>query len=89
MSGASDDDTFLAIDEYTLAKARQEKLLFDSGALNWTVIRPYITYNIERLQLGTIEKNIWLWRALHGSNVSLPKDLAYHQTIMAYGGDIA
>ena len=85
----SNDDTFLATDEYALAKARQENLLFNSGSSNWTVIRPYITYNVERLQLGTIEKNVWLYRALHGRNVPLPKDVACHQTTMTCGGDVA
>ena len=80
---------YLGTDEYALAKAREENVLFDSGTTNWTIIRPYITYNVERLQLGTIEKDVWLYRALHGRSAPLPKDVAEHQTTMTYGGDVA
>ena len=85
----STDTGFLATDEYSLAKARQENVLFSSGSVNWTIIRPYITYNVERLQLGTLEKNIWLYRALNNRTVPLPKDVAYHYTTMTFGDDVA
>lgn len=37
------DKDFLGTDEYSLAKARQENLLFKTNKTNWTIIRPYIT----------------------------------------------
>lgn len=83
------DADYLKTDEYALAKAREENVLFHSVQKNWTIIRPYITYNVERLQLGAIEKDIWLYRALHGRSIVLPKDVASHQTTMTYGGDVA
>lgn len=83
------DEDYLKTDEYALAKAREENVLFESGRKNWTIIRPYITYNVERLQLGAIEKDLWLYRALHGRSIVLPKDVATHQTTMTYGGDVA
>ena len=46
------DKDYLRTDEYALAKARSEDILFNSEKNNWTIIRPYITYNIKRLQLG-------------------------------------
>ena len=48
---------------------------FFAGAKTWIIIRPYIIYNTERLQLGAIEKDIWLCRALHGKSIPLPKDV--------------
>ena len=65
----STDATFLGTDAYPLAKARQEDLLVKSGKKNWTIIRPYITYGSERLQLGRKGKGR-LYRALQGKTVS-------------------
>ena len=76
------DRSYLKTDEYALAKAREENILLESMQKNWTIIRPYITYNVERLQLGAIEKDIWLHRALHDRSIPLPKDVATHQTTM-------
>lgn len=83
------DKEYLRTDEYALAKAREENVLFFSKQRNWTIIRPYITYNVERLQLGGIEKDVWLYRALHGRSIPLPQNIALHQTTMTYGGDVA
>ena len=62
----SHDSIYLKTDEYALAKARQEDILRKSGKNNWTIIRPYITYSESRLQLGVLEKEAWLYRALKG-----------------------
>lgn len=83
------DARYLATDEYALAKARQENLLRSSGYKNWTIVRPYITYSDERLQLGVFEKENWLYRALQGRTIVFPKDIAEHYTTMTYGGDVA
>ena len=64
-----DDPIYLALDEYGMAKGRQENLLINSGKKNWTIIRPYITYNSYRLQLGVYEKEDWLRRALEGRTI--------------------
>ena len=53
---ACKDLEYLATDEYGLAKGREENLLFNSQKNNWTIIRPYITYNAYRIQLGVYEK---------------------------------
>lgn len=83
------DARYLATDEYALAKARQEDLLRSSGYKNWTIVRPYITYSDERLQLGVFEKENWLYRALQGRTIVFSKDIAEHYTTMTYGGDVA
>lgn len=83
------DDEYLKTDEYALAKARQENLLRESGKTNWTIIRPYITYNSHRLQLGVYEKENWLFRTLKGRTIVLPEDIANSKTTLTYGLDVA
>ena len=86
---ASKDELYLKTDEYALAKAREENLLFNNEKKNWTIIRPYITYNDYRLQLGVFEKENWLYRALQGRAIVLPKDIAEKKTALTYGPDVA
>jgi nucleoside-diphosphate-sugar epimerase len=83
------DQRYLSSDEYALTKARQEDLLRASGHRNWTILRPYITYADERLQLGTLEKEAWLFRALQGKSIIFCKDLADKVTTMTHGLDVA
>ena len=83
------DADYLKTDEYALAKARSENILFDSGMENWTIIRPYITYNTNRLQLGGLELGTWLTAVLSGRPLVLPKDVGIHETTMTYGDDVA
>lgn len=83
------DEAYLKTDEYALAKARSENVLFNSNRKNWTIIRPYITYNIKRLQLGGLELGSWLIAALSGRPIVLPEDVGMHKTTMTYGDDVA
>lgn len=83
------DKEYLATDEYALAKARQENLLRNSGRINYTIIRPYITYSESRLQLGVLEKEGWLYRALKGRTIVFSKDMADKYTTLTYGMDVA
>lgn len=82
------DEEYLLSDEYALSKARQEDLLKSSGC-NWTIIRPYITYDENRLQLGVMEKEGWLYRAMKGRSIVVSKELLSHFTTLTYGGDVA
>lgn len=84
-----EDRSYLETDEYALAKARQENLLRQSGKINWTIIRPYITYNSQRLQLGVFEKELWLYRVLQGQTVVIPEDILSRTTTLTWGGDVA
>lgn len=86
---ASLDKEFLETDEYSLTKARQENILKSSGRTNWTVIRPYITYSEKRLQLGVLEKEEWLYRALKGRTIVFSSDINSKLTTMTYGRDVA
>ena len=83
------DEAYLKTDEYALAKARSENILFEADRKNWTIIRPYITYNTKRLQLGGLELDTWLTAALSGRPLVLPKDVGIHETTMTYGDDVA
>ena len=86
---SSKDKEFLATSEYSLSKARQENILYSSGKKNWTIIRPYITYSVNRLQLGTLEKENWLYRALNGRTIVFSEDMINKTTTMTYGLDVA
>lgn len=81
---------YLATDEYALAKARCEDMLFDSGRTNWTIVRPAITYDGSgRFQLTVHEMDAWLWRALRGIPVPVPSAMLAKQATMTWGGDVA
>ncbi|MBQ7577383.1 MAG: NAD-dependent epimerase/dehydratase family protein [Synergistaceae bacterium] len=85
----SKDSKYLLTDEYALTKARQENILLNGRAGNFTIIRPYITYSNERLQLGVYEKERWLYRALHGREIVFSRDIASRFTTMTWGHDVA
>jgi nucleoside-diphosphate-sugar epimerase len=85
----SEDGQYLKTDEYALAKARQEDILKKSGRKNWTIIRPYITYSENRLQLGVLEKEEWLYRALQGKTIVFSEDICQKKTTLTYGSDVA
>ncbi|NMM95221.1 NAD-dependent epimerase/dehydratase family protein [Bifidobacterium oedipodis] len=85
-----DDQEYLATDEYALAKARCEDMLFKSSKTNWTIVRPAVTYDGSgRFQLAVHESNAWLWRALHHIPVPLPDEILQRQGTMTWGGDVA
>jgi nucleoside-diphosphate-sugar epimerase len=83
------DKEYLATDEYSLSKARQEDLLKRSGRSNWTIIRPYITYSKNRLQLGVLEKEEWLYRALHGRTIVFSDEINSKFTTLTFGRDVS
>lgn len=83
------DNEYLATDEYALTKARQENILFEQKEKNWTIIRPYITYSSQRLQLGVLEKEDWLFTALYCGILAFSEDIAKHQTTLTFGYDVA
>lgn len=85
----STDQEYLKTDEYALTKAREEDYIRNSKFDNWTIIRPYITYSEERLQLGVLEKEYWLQRALNGKTIVFFDDMAKKYTTLTYGRDVA
>jgi len=83
------DKEYLVTNEYALSKARQENILFLSNKKNWTIVRPYITYSEVRLQVGTLEKENWLYRALKGRTIVFSEDMKNHFTTLTYGLDVS
>ena len=83
------DKEYIASNEYAIAKAREENVLFDSKYKNWTIVRPSLTYAENRLQLGVYEKENWLYRALHGRSIVFSKDLMDKYYTLSYGKDVA
>lgn len=83
------DNEYLATDNYALAKARQERILRRAGKTNWTIVRPYLTYSEQRLQLGFFEQNSWLLRALMGRKLVFSEELSLKYTTLTYGKDVA
>ena len=83
------DAEYLSTDEYALAKARCENILTEKNTKNWTIVRPYITYNAQRLQLGVYEKEHWLRRYLNNHTIVIPRDIMKQQTTLTYGYDVA
>lgn len=83
------DKDYLATDEYALKKSRQEHILTCCKNKNWTIVRPYVTFGENRLQLSALEKEYWLYRALKGRTIVFSKDLAEKTTTFTYGHDVA
>lgn len=85
----SKDSKFLASDDYSLSKARQEDLLKASGKRNWTIVRPYMTYSSKKLDLGFYSKELWLYRIIKGKRILFTEDVAKSFTTLTYGEDVA
>ena len=83
------DEEYLHTDEYALSKAREERILQNAVMKNWTIVRPYITYGKNRLQLEGMEKEEWLYRAMHGRTVLVSQDLLEKRTTMTHAADVA
>lgn len=83
----SNDTEYLKTDEYALRKAREEDLLRKYP--NATIIRPSVTYNDCRLQLGVYEVEDWLDRVFCDRTIVFSRDIARHLTTMTHGEDVA
>ena len=86
---ASKDKDFLATEDYSLYKARQEDILQSSKYDNWTIVRPTITYSKRRFQLVTLEAPVVVARALKGLPVVIPREALAVQATMSWAGDVA
>ena len=85
----SNDNEYLATDEYGLAKTRQENIFRESTYKNWTITRPGITYSQSRFQLCTLEANTICLRVLRGISVALPEECPDKYNTLTWGGDVA
>lgn len=85
----STDKDFFADGEYSLTKAKEENILTKSHLKNWVIIRPYKTYNRNRLQLGVMEKEDWINRAIAGKTVVTLGDIGKLHTSLTSAKDTA
>jgi len=85
----SKDKAFLATEDYSLYKARQEDILQATKHGEWTIVRPAITYSKRRFQLVTLEAPVHVARALKGLPLVLPKEVLSVQATMSWAGDVA
>lgn len=83
------DKEYLASKEYALVKALEENIIMDSQYGNWTIVRPSLTYAENRLQLGVLEKENWLYRALQGRSIIFSEDLMDKYYTLSYGKDVS
>lgn len=83
----SKDTEYLKTDEYALRKAREENIVRKYP--NITIVRPSVTFNNRRLQLGVYEVEDWLDRVLFERTIVFSRDIASHITTMTYGEDVA
>lgn len=83
------DDIYLSTDEYGLAKARQENILGEMPQKNWTIIRPSITYSVNRLQFGVLEWDTIVYRSINNSPIVFPSEMLNKYTTMTWAGDVA
>lgn len=86
---SSHDKDFLSTDEYALLKARQEVILNNGIKKNYTIIRPYITYGEDRLQLGIQEHEVWLRRVLSNKHIVFPREIAESITTLTHAYDVS
>ena len=85
----SKDQEYLSAGEYSLTKAKEEDILKKSDFDNWIIIRPYKTYNINRIQLGVMEKEDWIYRAIAGKTVVILGDIQNLHTSLTSAKDTA
>lgn len=85
----SHDLEFINSEDYSLEKARQEDLLRESCLTGWTIVRPSISYAKNRFQLGTLEAEMFIPRAMQGLPVILPREIMDLHTTMTWAGDVA
>lgn len=74
--------------DYCIYKAEAEDFLKDSGASNWTIIRPAITYSKRRFQLVTLEYDVVIKRMLEGKTILLPEGAMSKMATMSWAGDV-
>ena len=86
---ASQDQEFLATDDYALYKAKEEDMLRNSGYSNWSIVRPATTYSKGRFQLVTLEAQTLIHRMMAGKTVVLPEEAMFCQATHSWGGDVA
>ena len=76
-------------DDYSIYKARGERVVRALGRKNWSIIRPAITYSLHRYQLVTLEMVNTVARARAGKKTVLPLQAKDVPATMTWAGDVA
>ncbi len=76
----SDDEKFLAEEDYALSKAKAEDFIRAEEPKNWTIVRPVISLSKLRFDIVTTSRRIVLESAREGKTVYLP---AYAKNLTA------
>lgn len=84
----STNQAYLATEDYSLYKAREEDIIHSSGYTNFTIFRPSIIYSKRRFQLVTLEANLNVERALRGKTVVIPEAARNVNGTMTWAGDV-
>ncbi len=84
-----EDREFLASDDYSLFKAREENIIRSSKFKNWTIVRPAITYSSMRIAFITLELPLMLRRAKAGKPIYIPQEACDIQATCTFAGDAA
>ena len=85
----ADDPILRNSDDYSVYKARGERVLRALDRRNWTVVRPSITYSTYRFQLVTLEAPLVVGRTDRGKAVVLPETARNVRGTMTWAGDNA
>ena len=85
----ADDVVLRNSDDYSIYKARGERILQALGRRNWTAVRPSITFSTYRYQLVTLEAPLVVGRADRGKAVVLPETARDVRGTMTWAGDNA
>jgi len=84
------DPVFIGCDdEYSLYKARIENMVNASKHMNWTFLRPSITFSKRRFQLVTLEAPVVIGAAKNDVTLLLPRDAMAVEGTMTWAGDVA
>jgi nucleoside-diphosphate-sugar epimerase len=74
------DINYRQSEEYAIKKAKQENIIFLQNKKNWTILRPSITFGINRLQLFCFEANLFLPRINNNLAIIIPKNIGNIKT---------
>lgn len=84
----SEDESLLYTNDYSIYKAQEEDILRRSGADNYTIVRPAITYSRKKYQLTILEAPLVIARMCRGKRLILPGEALDKQATMSWGGDV-
>ena len=74
---------------YHIEKARMEEVIINSENTHWTIVRPHVVFNTNRIPMDIWELSIWMNRLKDGKEIVLTQELLEKHTNFTYGNVIA